>query len=112
MPFVPYLYLYQDIYQVPVLYNIFHARSVHHVINETAVGLHVYRKGTPIGVGWVIQGWGGSYRNEVGHEGVEWVMQGRVGHTGVGWVMQGWVGHAGVRWVMLGWGAVGHVGVG
>ena len=28
--------------------------------NETAVELHVYWKGPPIGVGWVMQGWGGS----------------------------------------------------
>ena len=35
--------------------------------NETTVGLHVYRKGPPIGVGWVMQGWGGSDRGGVGH---------------------------------------------
>ena len=42
----------------------------------------------PIGVGWVMQGWDGSYR-------------GGVGHAGMGWVMSGWdgsccggVGHA------------------
>ena len=52
--------------------------------NETAVGLHVYRKGPPIGVGRVMQGCGGSYRGQVGHAGRG------VGHTGVGWVMKGW----------------------
>ena len=26
-------------------------------------------------VGWVMQGWGGSCRCQVGHAGVEWVMQ-------------------------------------
>ena len=41
-------------------------------------------------VGWVIQGWHGSY-------GV-----GGVGHTGVGWVIQGWVG-----WIIHGWGVQG-----
>ena len=35
------------------------------------------------GDGWVMQGWGGSYRGGVGHEGVGWVMQGGVSHTGV-----------------------------
>ena len=25
-----------------------------------------------VGVGWVMQGWGGSYRGGVGHEGVGW----------------------------------------
>ena len=44
--------------------------------NETAVGLHVYRKEPPLGVGWVMQGWGGSYKGGVGHKGVGWVMQG------------------------------------
>ena len=61
-------------------------------------------KGLPIGVGWVMQGWGGSYRGGVGHTRVEWVMQGRVGHTGVGWVIQWWGGSC--------WGVVGHAGVG
>ena len=39
------------------------------------------------GVGWVMQGWGGSCRGGVGHGGV-----------GMGWVMQGWggMGHAAV----------------
>ena len=32
-----------------------------------------------VGVGWVMQGWGGSYRGGVGHVGVGWV-----GHVGVG----------------------------
>ena len=48
------------------------------------------------GMGWIIQGWGGSYR-------------GRVGHTRVGLVTKGWggscrgeVGHARVGWVMQG----------
>ena len=36
-----------------------------------------------VGVGWVIQWWGG-----VGHGSY----RGGVGHIGVGWVMQGWVG--------------------
>ena len=50
------------------------------------------------GVGWVMQGWGGSYR-------------GGVAHAGVGWVMQGWgvVGHVEVQWVMQfmqGWGGL------
>ena len=27
-----------------------------------------------VGVGWVMQGWGGSCRGEVGHAGVGWVM--------------------------------------
>ena len=27
-----------------------------------------------VGVGWVIQGWGGSCRGRVGHAGVGWVM--------------------------------------
>ena len=35
-----------------------------------------------VGVGWVMQGWGGSQRGGVGHVG--W---GGVGHAGVGWVM-------------------------
>ena len=52
-------------------------------------------------MGWVMQGWGGSYRGGVGHAGVGQIIQGwgRVGHArvvwdgsfrgGVGWVMQG-----------------------
>ena len=40
------------------------------VKNETAVGLHVYRKGPPLGLGWVMQGWGGSCRDGVDHTGV------------------------------------------
>ena len=73
-------------------------------INETAVGLHVYQKGPNkggvgyAGVGWVMQGWGGSYRGGVGHKGVRWVMQ------GWGRSYRGGVGDAGVGWVMLGWG--------
>ena len=37
------------------------------------------------GVGWVMQGWGGSHRGGMGHEGVGWVMQvwGGVGHVEV-----------------------------
>ena len=35
-------------------------------------------------VGWVMQGWGGSCRDEVG-----WVIWGGVGHAGVGWVRPG-----------------------
>ena len=51
-----------------------------------AIGLHVYQKGPPIGggVGWVIQGWGGSQIGGVGHAGVGGSCRGRVGHTGVG----------------------------
>ena len=74
-------------------------------LNETAVELHVYRKGPPIGIGWVMQGWVGSYRGWVGHAGKGWFIQGwggswrgGVGQAEVGWVMQGWVGHAGLRW--------------
>ena len=59
------------------------------------------------GVGWVMQGWGGSCRGRVDHIGVEWVMQvglgqscrGGVGHKGVGWFMQGW-GGVGIAWGM------------
>ena len=72
------------------------------------MGLHVYQKGPPIGLGWVMQGW-------VYHTGVGWVMQGwggsyrgGVGHTGVGWVMQGWGRHARVGWAGSCRGAVGH----
>ena len=74
-------------------------------MNETAVGLHVYRKGPPLGVGWVMQGWGGSYRGGVDHTGVGWVIQ------GWGWSQRGGVGHAGVKWVMQGWGGSCRVGV-
>ena len=35
---------------------------------------------------WVMQGWGGSCRGEVGHIGVGW---GESCRGGVGWVMQG-----------------------
>ena len=66
-------------------------------------------KGAPIrggvghtGVGWVMQGWGGSYRGGVDHTGVGWVIQGWGWSQRSGWVMQGWsgsckggVGHAG-----------------
>ena len=72
--------------------------------NEIAVGLHVYRKGPSLGVGWVMQGWGGSCKDGVDHTGVEWVIQ------GWGWSQRGGVGHAGVKWVMQG--GVGHSGVG
>ena len=49
----------------------------------------------------------------MGHVGVGWVMQGCGGSCrgGVGWVMQGWGGSC-RGWVMQGWGGVGHVGVG
>ena len=56
------------------------------------------------GMGWIIQGWGGSY-------------MGGVGHTRVGLVTKGWggscrgkVGHAGVgvRWVIQRQDGVGH----
>ena len=48
------------------------------------------------GVGWAMQGCGGSHRVGVGHAGLG------VGHVGVGWVMQGWDGscRGGVGWVM------------
>ena len=109
------------------------------IINETVVGLHVYRKCPPPdrgGVGhagggdgfiqgwggacrgiWVIQGWGGSQRGEGGHAGVGWVIQGwggsywgGVGHTGVGWGGS-WQGWGGLAWVIQEWGGVGHAGV-
>ena len=39
------------------------------ITNETALGLHVYQKWPPpIGVGWVMQGWGGLYSGGVGCE--------------------------------------------
>ena len=77
-------------------------------------------KGAPIrggvghaGVGWVMQGWGGSCRDGVDHTGVGWVIQ------GWGWSQRGGVGHAGVKWVMQGWsgscrggGQVGHTEAG
>ena len=56
--------------------------------------------------GWVIYGWGGSCRGEVGHAGVGWVMQGwgGVSHAvlGVGWggSCRGGMGHIGVGWVI------------
>ena len=68
-----------------------------------------------VGVGRVMQGWGGSYRGGVGHVGVGWggSCRGGGGHAGVGssrvgvggscrggWVMQGWVGHVGAGCVM------------
>ena len=70
------------------------------------------------GVGWVMQGWGGSYRGGVDHTGVGWVIQGvglviqRVGlvmQRGEG-VMQGWGGscRVGVRWVIQRQDGVGH----
>ena len=76
---------------------------INQFINETAVGLHVYRKGPPLGVGWVMQGWGGSYRGGVGHTRVRLVTKGWGGSC------RGEVGHAGVgvRWVMQGWGSGG-----
>ena len=77
--------------------------------NETSIGLHVYRKGPPLGVGWVMQGWGGSCRDGVDHTGVGWIIQGwggsykgGVGHKGVGGSCKGEVGHARVGWVMQG----------
>ena len=56
------------------------------------------------GVGWVMQGWGGSYRGGVGHEGWCGSCRGGVGHASVGWggSCRGAVGHAvhvGVGWV-------------
>ena len=77
------------------------------------------------GVGWVIQGWGVSYRGGVGHTGVGGMIyvgwsglySSGVGHAGVGWVMQGWgvsnmggVGHVGVGWGGTWWDGVSHVG--
>ena len=42
-----------------------------------------------VGVGWVMQGWGGSCRGGVGHAGLGWIMQGWGGSCkgGVGKVM-------------------------
>ena len=57
-------------------------------------------RGPPIGVGWVIQGWGGSCRGGVDHTGVG------VGHAGVEWVIQGWGGSQRGGWVMQGWGGL------
>ena len=37
-----------------------------------------------IGVGWVMQGWGGSCRGGLGYIGLGRVMQGRGGYVGVG----------------------------
>ena len=55
-----------------------------------------------VGVGWVMQGWGGSSRGGVGH--ALWVMQGwsGVGHAEVRWIKhygscRGGVGHSGVN---------------
>ena len=55
-------------------------------------------------MGWVMQGWGGSYRSGVGQVSC----RGGVGHVGVGWGGScrggmvnegvGGVGHAGVGW--------------
>ena len=64
-----------------------------------------------------MQGWGGSCRGGVGHEGVGWVMQGwgGVGHArgdGVGHAGVGGVDHAGVGWVMQGRGGSCRGGVG
>ena len=53
------------------------------------------------GVGWVMQGWGGSYRGGVDHTEVGWVIK------GWGWSQRGGVGHARVKWVMQGWGSGG-----
>ena len=80
--------------------------------NETAVGPHVYRKGAPNEVGWVMHGWGWSCSGGVGHAGVGWVMQGGVGHTGAGSVMQGWGGSYRGRVGHAGWGVVDDTGVG
>ena len=38
-----------------------------------------------VGVGWVMQGWGGSCRGRVGS------CRGRIGHAGVGWGGSYWV---------------------
>ena len=52
-----------------------------------------------VGVGWVMQGWGGWCGDGVGHVSVGWVMQGWVGlgHAGVGW---GGSCRNGIGWVM------------
>ena len=69
--------------------------------NETALGLHVYQKRPPnrggvghVGVGWVMQGWGGSCRGGVGYVGVGWVMQ------GWGELCRGGVGYTVVEWAV------------
>ena len=49
------------------------------------------------GVGWVMQGWGGSYRGRVGHAG------GGLGHARVGWCGSCWGGSC-----MVGWGESRH----
>ena len=59
--------------------------------NETAIGLHVYQKGPPIGVGWVMQG-------GVNHTGVGWVMQGRGESYRGGVGHEGWGGSCWVEW--------------
>ena len=41
-----------------------------------------------VGVGWVMQGWGGSCKGGVGHAGVEWVMQ-QWGESCRGWGVMG-----------------------
>ena len=93
--------------------------------NETAIRLHVYRKGPPIRVG-------GSCRGGVGHVVVGWVMlwwgwvmlwwggscwgglvMGGACRGRVRWVMQGWVGwggscRGGVRWVIQRQDGMGH----
>ena len=43
--------------------------------NETALGPHIYQKGPPIGVGWVMQGWGVSCRGGVGYTVVGWAVK-------------------------------------
>ena len=79
----------------------------------------MYQKGPPLGVGWVLQGWGGSCRDGVDHTGVGWggSYMGGVGHTRMGLVTKGWggscrgeVGHTGVgiRWVIQRQDGVGH----
>ena len=40
-----------------------------------------------VGVGWVMQVWGGSYKDGVGHAGMGGSCRGGVGHAGVVWVM-------------------------
>ena len=49
-----------------------------------------------VGVGWVMQGWGGSCRGRVSYGGMGWhgSWWGGVGHIGVGWgesCRGGWV---------------------
>ena len=70
------------------------------------------KRGPPIGVGWVTQGWCGSYRGGVGHTGVGWGGSYRGGglcHGGVRWVMDGW---GGMGCVIEGWGMSWRGGVG